>query len=120
MTKKRKLPDHTNAVKFLLAILLLVFVNYLFASSLESEAEIVLDTLTNGDMDVNLLESNELDDNRVRLLDRKDYEEVKGMLGVKNEFCIYFEDEDGEIVEIEGIGNGIGSSKIQINGEPCS
>jgi hypothetical protein len=55
----------------------------------------------------------------VNKLDQMDYEEVKSMLGIKNDFCIYFEDANENVMKIDDINLGIGSSKIYINGEPC-
>ena len=48
-----------------------------------------------------------------------DYNEVKDILGIKSDFCIYFEDVTGNLVRIDNTNLGIGSDKIFINGEPC-
>ena len=61
----------------------------------------------------------ELLEEKVIELDEMDYDEIKNVLGVKNDFCIYFEDVTGDIVKIDDIRLGIGSDKIYINGEPC-
>ena len=45
-----------------------------------------------------------------------DYDDLKDSMNIKNEFCVYFEDENGNIVE--GIKT-IGSDKIEVNGKPC-
>ena len=49
-----------------------------------------------------------------------DYNRVKAIVGVKNDFCIYFEDITGSILKVDGMGTGIGSGKIYINGQPCT
>lgn len=49
------------------------------------------------------------------------YTELKKKLGVKGEFCLFYEDSDGNIVPI-GDGNlvGVGNSSIKIGGDNCS
>tara|TARA_Y100000310_G_C20696041_1_gene825824 strand:- start:4296 stop:4499 length:204 start_codon:yes stop_codon:yes gene_type:complete len=66
-----------------------------------------------------LISSNELTVEKVRSLDKMDYNEVKDILGIKSDFCIYFEDVTGNLVRIDNTNLGIGSDKIFINGEPC-
>jgi len=55
----------------------------------------------------------------VARLDQMDYDEVKNLLGVKNDFCIFFEDVTGNLVKIDDLNLAIGSNKIYINGQPC-
>ncbi|MEK6949039.1 MAG: hypothetical protein AABX34_02380, partial [Nanoarchaeota archaeon] len=88
-------------------------------SALEREAEIVLERLTNGYDEMNLLNSNEIVEEKVARLGQMNYNEVKNMLGVMNDFCIYFEDATGEVIRIDGISLGIGSNRIYINRKPC-
>ena len=46
----------------------------------------------------------------------RNYKEIKKSLGIKNDFCIHFEDKEGNLIDISPItgkkGIGIGSSKI--------
>lgn len=48
------------------------------------------------------------------------YTKWKALMGVKNDFCIYLEDEDGNIIPINDTVWGVGSPKIEIGGVPCS
>ncbi len=50
----------------------------------------------------------------------EDYPELKKKLRVKNEFCIYFEDNEGNVIYISEGRPGIGSDKINISDVPCS
>jgi len=86
---------------------------------LEKEANIVMEKLTNNKEGISLLESNDLIEEKLKNLNEMDYGEVRNMLGVKNDFCIYLEDITGNVVEIDSVSTGIGSNKIYINGEPC-
>ncbi|MCH8329716.1 MAG: hypothetical protein IIB81_05000, partial [Nanoarchaeota archaeon] len=86
---------------------------------LAKEAKIVLDTIAGEHPDLGILSLNELTDERIRNLNNKDYMELKSMLGVKSDFCIFFEDITGNFVQVDGIKAGIGSDKISVNGQPC-
>ena len=88
-------------------------------TDLVKESEIVLDKLTNGREEISLIKSNELIEEEIIKLDQMSYNEVKNMFGVKNDFCIYFEDVSGNLVKLDNTNLGIGSNKIYINGEPC-
>ena len=88
-------------------------------SDLMQEAEIVLDKLTNGNTLVGLLDSNVLSEEKIISLDQMDYDEIKSLLGIKNDFCIFFEDITGNVIKIADIDSGICSGKIYVNGNPC-
>lgn len=88
-------------------------------ANLMQEAETVLNSLTNGKTEVSLLTENSLTEERIENLEQIDYNEIKKIIGVENDFCIFFEDATGQIVQINGMDPGIGSDKIYINGEPC-
>jgi hypothetical protein len=47
------------------------------------------------------------------------YNETKKSFGLTSDFCIYFEDEAGNLVNISGGLVGIGSEKGRINGKEC-
>ena len=52
----------------------------------------------------------------------EDYSELKKRLRIENEFCIFLEDENGNIIYInpEDLDQpGLGSGKISISDEPC-
>lgn len=122
MSKKKELLNFNKAMALLLIIAIFIIIKAAVApqtSSLEQEANIVIAKLTDGHEGISLLSSNEIDAGKLSMLDKMDYNEIKGMLGVKNDFCVYFEDATGNIVKIDGINPGIGSDKIYVNGEPC-
>ena len=88
-------------------------------TNLIHEAEIVLATLTNGNEEVSVIDSNEVIEEKIRDLDEMEYDEIKDLVGVEDDFCIFFEDVTGDLVKINGASVGIGSDKIYINGHPC-
>lgn len=67
--------------------------------------------------------NNKVDNNRLIIIANTDYEELKAKLGLSNDFCIYFEDENGNLINLSEVtgqsGVGIGSSRIKISGIPC-
>ena len=49
----------------------------------------------------------------------QDYESIKENLGLSRDFCIYFEDENGELIFMREDTVGLGSPAIEINKRPC-
>ena|SRR3989338_5810362 len=120
---KQEWLNFDKAMLLLLIISLFVIIKTAFMpdedTKLAKEAEIILDKLTNRHDEISLTALDELVEEKVVNLDQMDYNEVKSMLGVKNDFCIYFEDISGNVIRIDGINLGIGSNRIYINGKPC-
>ena len=120
--EKLELFNFNKAVVLLLILSLIVISITVFTSQkneLSGEAEIVLSTLTDGNTKVSLTESDELIEEKIKNLDQMDYDEIKNIIGVKNDFCIFFEDSSGNLVKIDDINPYIGSNKIYINGDSC-
>jgi len=85
---------------------------------LQGEAETILDVLTNGDehtFAVNDVFQEEI----LAKISGMSYKELKDSLNVENDFCIYFEDESGNLVEVKDGLRSVGSDAIVINGRPC-
>ena len=122
MIKKKEWLNFNKAMLLLLIISLFAIIKTAFMpdSELAKEAEIILDKLTNGNGEINLLNANELVEEKVIELHQMDYNNVKSMLGVKSDFCVYFEDISGNVITIDGISPGIGSNRIYVNGKPCN
>ena len=123
---KKELFTFNNAIIVLIIIVIFAILKasvapeqtVLAKDDLSQDAEIVLDKLTNGK--ISLIRSNELIEKQIQNLGKMDYEEIKNLFGVKNDFCIYLEDISGNAVRIDNMNLGIGSNKISINGEPCN
>ncbi len=60
-----------------------------------------------------------VDEERLLALTEYEYAKVKKDLGMEREFCIYFEDAEGNVIPITEKRLGIGSAKISINDQPC-
>ena len=122
--RKKELLSYDNAVRLIAILLIIAVVRAAITSEaskpdLEQEAEYVLKAITDENMPVSVLSSNEVVEEKVIELHQMGYNNIKSMLGVKNDFCIYFEDISGNVIRIDGVNLGIGSNSILINGEPC-
>ena len=100
--KMKDLFNFQNAVFLLLAVSL-VSITYSilnYNSGSLNEANIVAQKLTDGNHDISILNYNEVDEQKVKALHDMDYDEVKSMIGVEKDFCVYFEDENGNLIRI--------------------
>lgn len=74
------------------------------AEDLASESELIPEKLISPDEssagDIVIIIGNKVDDDRLRTFISKDYESIKSQLGVRSDFCIHFEDEEGNIVDL--------------------
>tara|TARA_B100000315_G_C14356398_1_gene486373 strand:+ start:85 stop:522 length:438 start_codon:yes stop_codon:yes gene_type:complete len=130
-TEKQQWFDFNKAVILLILLAVIVIFRTTLAptqtpelskekkNDLAGEANIILGELTGGNAEVSLLDSNELMEEKVIGLEQMNYDELKDLLGVENDFCVFFEDATGDIMKVNDMETGIGSDKIYINGKPC-
>ena len=96
------------------------------ASALKEEASTVIGQVASEDASISIVNNNEIDSAKLKglkSLQTDSPEELKRKLKVEGDFCIYMEDENGNIVLIQdesGGYKGIGSSGIDLGGAPCS
>lgn len=114
---KKPLFDFDRAMLLLLLISVFIVLKAM-AIPTQSEADAALEKLASDD-GIGIMDSNSIADNKVRMLDNMDYNELKQSLGIKDDFCLYFEDEEGNMVQVDHVSSGIGHSKIHVNGMPC-
>lgn len=58
-------------------------------------------------------------DSKVTQLANLTYEQLKNELGTNADFCIYFEDEEGNVINVTGNKTGIGNSNVRVGGVAC-
>lgn len=91
-------------------------------SELEDDASKVLKNVVSESSSVGIVDGIEVNITKLEELLGKDYSEIKKQIRVKNEFCIFLEDEDGNIIYITTDPDrpGVGSDKINISDIPCA
>lgn len=89
-------------------------------SNLRQEASAAVNQISSSDALYKVVDGNELNDSRLEMLKNTDYDELKRIMRTDGDFCIYIEDEQGQIVRIDNSYSGIGSQNINLNEVPCS
>ncbi|MFH1591319.1 MAG: hypothetical protein ABIC95_05330 [archaeon] len=75
------------------------------------------------DSNISFIIDNTVDTTTLAGVSTMDYQELKNILGVQHDFCVYFEDHQGYLINISAFTGekpiGIGSSDMLIAGEHC-
>lgn len=94
-------------------------------TQLKVESETVANKLSDNTMN-SLLTNGEVDPEKMKTFTEKEISELKAELGVNNDFCIFFEDDTGNIVPIiindsgtQKVYYSIGSKEINVSGHEC-
>jgi hypothetical protein len=88
--------------------------------SLKKESLQIIKQVTSEDSTITLVSNNEIDPQKLDTLKDMDYTDLKRRLRADKDFCIYIEDDYGNIVPMNGNYLGIGSPDIDLAGTPCS
>ena len=122
-------------LSFMVFIFGIVIVLYflLFASGkdvlkqLQKESELIpmkiIASEPNIDNDLAFIIDGKVNKERLKSLSSYDYDQLKTEFGVLNDFCIYFEDKDGNLVDISSeLGAdvyGVGNPEFALNEHSC-
>ncbi len=90
------------------------------AEELENDALKVMSRIVSNDPDVSIVTGTEVDIVKLQALLGEDYTQIKEKLRVGSDFCIFLEDEKGNIVYITPGQPGVGSDIIKVSNVPCS
>jgi hypothetical protein len=90
------------------------------ASSLKEEASTVIKQVASEEAPVSIIDNNVVNISKLNQLKNLSYDELKRRLRVEGDFCIYLEDEKGNLILINNSYKGIGSPDINLSGTPCS
>jgi len=90
------------------------------AGSLKEEASVIIKQVTADNSLVRVIDSNEVNISRLNELKNLSYDELKRRLKIEGDFCIYLEDEKGNLILINNSYKGIGAANINLSGAPCS
>ena len=105
--KKQK----SSEAKFLIAVLAILIIIFFVSTfynryKMNSEAEKIIDSIVVGD---------EVDEQALNNLMSKDYNELKKELGITKDFIVYFEDENSNLIEVNGM-HCFGFEEATLNG----
>ena len=90
------------------------------ARNLQEEASLVIKQIGSEEAPLRIVDNKEINVSRINELKNISYEELKRKLRVEGDFCIYMEDEKGNLVLINNSYKGVGSPDINLSGTPCS
>ena len=89
------------------------------AEELEKDASKVLKSVSSEGSDVGIMDGTEMNETKLEQLLGEDYKTIKERIRTEKDFCIFLEDENGDIVYISPGQLGIGSDKIKVSDVPC-
>ena len=90
------------------------------ASSLKQDASSVIKQIAAEDSSLRVIDNNEVNESKLNELKNLSYDELKRQFRVEGDFCIYMEDDKGNIVLINNSYKGVGTPSIMVGGTPCS
>ncbi len=109
---KKKLQVDEMALVFIVAVIALAAAVLEKASHPETEAKKIKDMLLD-DHELSLVEEGVIEDSRLDKIKDTSYKDLKSSLDAKNDFCLYIEDENGNVILAKG------SSRLGNDGIPC-
>ena len=65
-----------------------------------------------------ILENDTINNESLSCLYGLDYDQFKAINNLRSDFCVYIEDEHGQIIQLNGL-NGWGSNDLQLSGAQC-
>ncbi len=86
---------------------------------LKAEGETIPEVLE-GDDPFGFIEGKQIDKDRLQEFADLPYDEIRKQLGIKGDFCIHLQDEDGNLINISPDRAAIGSGKARIGNFACS
>jgi len=139
MKKERKdfLTKKSQAWSMDIMIAVLIFLGTIFlffailnitqsdkADDLKKDASIVIEGIVSDSSELGILNGTKVSAEKLGALLEEDYDDLKRRLRIKNDFCIYFEDDQGNIIYINKSETknytGVGSNIINVSGVPCN
>ena len=87
---------------------------------LKDEASILIREMSSPDAPLRIIDNNELNITKLNDLKNLTYNELKRRLRVSSDFCIFLENERGELILLNNSYKGIGAPSINISGTPCN
>ena len=90
------------------------------SDKVQSESEKLPSTLSSQqNLTAIFVKGTKVDNQRLSEALNMSYESLKSILGLESDFCMYFEDEKGNLVPMRG-KMGVGSSLVNLSGRSCN
>lgn len=89
------------------------------AKNLKNDASLIIKQVSSEGLSSNILDRQQVNISKLNELKNLTYAELKSMLRVEGDFCIYLEDDKGYVVIVNNSYKGIGSPNINISNTPC-
>jgi len=86
---------------------------------LQREAAHIIENLGSEDTNISIIEKTSINNSKLDTLLQQNYSVIKNKLRIQNDFCVYIEDENGNILYLNSSTIAKGSSKINVSGLPC-
>lgn len=129
MTKIKK--SQAWSFDIILAVIIFVGAFFVFYALLKPQTEKNLDTLQedanlisqemlSGSSILNVIEDGKINEEKLQQLLDEEYSTIKSQIRIESDFCIYLEDQDGNVIYLGSGVPGVGSESIKIGDVPCS
>ena len=90
-------------------------------TALEDDASKIMKSVSSEEYeDISVLTGSEIDMEKLQALLAESYPDMKNKLRVGSDFCIFIEDEEGNVIYLSAAESGVGSSKISVSDIPCN
>ena len=89
-------------------------------TNLKEDASALIKQISSPNDAFGVVANNQFNDSKAAELKKLGYADLKRRLRSEGDFCIYLEDENGNVVLINNSYRGIGSPNINISNNPCS
>ncbi len=66
-----------------------------------------------------LITGSKINERKLSELSKLNYSYLKDSLGVDSDFCIHFEDDEGNVINVSGNKTGLGNGLVVIGGTAC-
>ena len=87
------------------------------AEDLQKDAALIIRQVATS---LKIIHNNEVNVSRLNEIKNLSYDELKTVLRTEGDFCIYFEDEKGNIILINNSYRAVGAPIINLSGIPCN
>jgi len=88
--------------------------------NLQSDGSRVATAVSGGsDALPDFVSGSKVDLEKLEEISQLDYKILKDALGVSADFCIHFEDDQGNVINVSGNKTGLGSTSVKVGGVAC-